>query len=133
MEYPSKNDIFIKFKALYDDKDEFIDYVLIDSSENFRNVINYKSNPIIGKKISEIVLENENDILEFKTLYYHMIPNTRRKCEIYLEKLEKWYMVNIFSDDKDYLLLFYTDITRYKNDIKRPSIKPFNGYLKKAK
>ncbi len=133
MEYPSKNDIFLKFKALYDEKDKFIDYILIDNSENFLNVINYKSNPFLGKKISEIVLDNENDILDLKHLYYHAIPNTRRKFERFIEALETWYLINIYSDEKDYLLIFYTDINRYKKGDKKPAIKSFYSYDKKAK
>lgn len=125
MEYPSKNDIFLKFKALYDEKDKFLDYVLIDSSEVFHNVINHKINSIIGKKLSAIVMENKNDVLNLKTLYYHMIPKTRRKFEVYNEESEKWYLINIFSDERDYLFLFYTDISRYKISTKGPPIKSF--------
>ena len=88
MEYPSKNDIFIKFKALYDEEDKFVDYILIDSSEDFHNVINHKIIHFIGKRVSEIVLENTNDILNLKTLYYHMIPKTRKKFEVYNEESE---------------------------------------------
>lgn len=133
MEYPSKNDIFLKFKALYDEKGKFIDYILIDSSENFHNAINHKINSIIGKKVSEIVTENRSDILNLKTLYYHMIPKTRRKFEIYDGESERWYLINIFSDEKDYLVLFYTDITRYKNGTKGPPIKSFKEADKSVK
>ena len=133
MEYPSKNDIFLKFKALYNEKDKFIDYILIDNSENLLNIINYKSNPFLGKKISEIALDDQMDILGLKNLYYHMIPKARRKFEVYNEILERWYSVNIFSDERDYLLMFYSDITRYKDENKNPPVEPFNGYEKIAK
>ena len=133
MEYPSRNDIFLKFKALYDEKDKFVDYILIDSSEDFHNSINHKVNYIIGKKVSEIVMESRNDILNLKTLYYHMIPRTRRKFEVYNGESERWYLINIFSDEKDYLFLFYTDITRYKIGIKGPPIKSFKDTDKSAK
>lgn len=123
MEYPSKNDIFLKFKALYDGKNNFLDYILVDTSENFHNVIDYKSNPYLGKKISEIALEDENDILNLKNLHYHMIPKTRRKFEMYIEELGIWYLVNMFSDERDYLLIFYTDISKYKDGGKPPTSK----------
>ncbi len=123
MEYPSKNDFFIKCKALYDGKDKFFDYMLIDNSENFPCIINCKSNPFLGKRISEIVLEDQMDKLALREIYYHMIPNTRRKFEIYIESLKFWYIINIFSDERDCLLLFYTDITRYKNKVKEPLVK----------
>ncbi len=133
MEYPSRNDFFLRFKALYDENDKFIDYLLIDNSENFPCIINYKSNPFLGKRISEIVLEDEKDRLAHKEIYYHMIPKARRKFEIYIETLKCWYIINIFSDKRDFLLLIYTDITRYKNNVKEPLIEPFDGYEKIAK
>ena len=130
MEYPSKNDIFLKFKALYDEEDKFLDYILIDSSEGIYNVINHKIKSIIGEKISDIVTDSRNDILNLKTLYYHMIPKTRRKFEIYNEESGRWYLINIFSDEKDYLFLFYTDISRYKNGKKGPPVKSFKEAYK---
>ena len=133
MEYPSKNDLFLKFKAIFDEKDKFLDYILIDGSNNFNNIINLKIKSIIGKKISEIVMDSKNDILNLKILYYHMIPQTKRKFEIYNEEVDRWYLINIFSDEKDYLFLFYTDITRYKNGIKGPPIKSFKDVDKSAK
>lgn len=133
MEYPSKNDIFLRFKVLYNENDNFTDYILIDTSDNFHNVINHKPNAFIGKRISEIVLGNGNDFLKLKYLYYHMIPNTRRKFEIFIEELKRWYLVNIFSDERDYLLIFYTDINRYKKEDHKSHIKLVDAYDEKEK
>lgn len=128
MEYPSRNDFFLKFKAIYNEKNRFVDYILVDSSKNLDDIINCESITLMGKKVFEIVLENKNNILGLKELSYHMIPNTRRKFEIYNEELGIWHLVNIFSDGKDYLLIFYTDITRFKDDDKNPLIKSFKDY-----
>ena len=133
MEYPSKHDIFLKFKAIYDKNDKFTDYILVDSSSNFNNVINHKIKSIIGKKISEIAIDNRNDILNLNTIYCHMIPNARRKFEVYNGESERWYLINIFSDEKEYLFLFYTDITKYKSVTKAPPIKSFKGFDRSAK
>lgn len=121
MEYPSKNDFFLKFKAIYNDHDEFIDYILIDISKNCHILIDYKNYLILGKRISEIALESKINILGLKDFYYHMIPNARRKFEIYIEELENWYLVNIFSDGKDDLVMIYTDVTRYKKKDEGPN------------
>lgn len=118
MEYPARHDFFLSFKALFNSRGEFIDYILINFSENFKIVdSNKRPEQLIGKRLSELFIENEDNILG--ELYYHMLPNTRRKFERYIEKLDRWYLINIFSDDKNYLILFYTDITKLKSEIKK--------------
>lgn len=114
MEYPSKYDFFLRFKALFNDNGNFIDYILVNVSDNFQNVVNIKSELILGKKISQIIAEYESSIFGIKDIYYNMIPKTRRKFEEFIDELDRWYSVNIFSDEKDYLVLFYNDITRIK-------------------
>lgn len=114
MEYPSKYDFFLRFKALINDNGNFIDYILVNVSDNFQNVVNIKSELILGKKISQIIAEYDSSIFGIKDIYYNMIPKTRRKFEEFIDELDRWYSVNIFSDEKDYLVLFYNDITRIK-------------------
>lgn len=117
MEYPSSCDFFLKFKALIDDNGFFKDYILENTSCNFPKVTNIMRECIIGKRLSEIVIEYENDIIGLKDIYYSTIPKTRKKFEKYIEDKDKWYTINLFSDEKDYMLIFYNDITR----IKKPS------------
>ena len=63
MEYPSRNDFFLKFKAIYNEKNRFVDYILVDSSKNLDDIVNCESINIMGKKVFEIVLENKNNML----------------------------------------------------------------------
>lgn len=123
MEYSSQFDFFLGFKALIDDRGNFIDYILICVSCDLQRIINIKSEKILGKKLSEISLEHGGDILALRDIYYNAIPNTKRKFEKYSEELGKWYSINIFSDDNGYLLLFYNDITRNKKTMSM-TIKP---------
>ena len=114
MEYPSKNDFFLNFKALVDEAGHFIDYILVNLSDNFHAVTGIKAERALGRKISEMALEFENEIFGIKDVYYNMIPNTRRKFEKYVADLDRWYLISIFSDNRDFLMLFYNDITRIK-------------------
>lgn len=116
MEYPSKNDFFLKFKAIFNSQGMFLDYILVSVSNNFFYSTRTKSDNIIGEKISKIVTEN-NNLFGLKDFYNNMIPNTKIKFEIYIENLDRWYLVNLFSDENDYLLLIYNDITRMKDQI----------------
>jgi len=98
----------------------FLDYILVSVSNNFFYSTRTKSDNIIGEKISKIVTENDN-IFGLKDFYNNMIPNTKIKFEIYVENLDRWYLVNLFSDENDYLLLIYNDITRMKEQIDNQS------------
>ena len=118
MEYPSRFDFFIQFKAIFNHQGKFNDYVLVNTSENFRMVAGVKSETLIGEKISKIVVERK-DIFGLQDFYYNMIPGTRRKYEKYIEELDRTYIINIFSDDRDYLILFYTDITSLKKSTEK--------------
>lgn len=114
MEYPSKNDFFLSFKALVNENGHFVDYILVNISDNFQRVTDIKGERILGKKISEIVQEYENDLFGIKDIYYNMIPKTRRKFEKHIAELDRWYLISIFSDNRDFLVLFYNDITKIK-------------------
>lgn len=122
MEHPTKYDFFLNFKAIYNEKNEFVDYLLLDVSNNFKNIFGIKAEFLIGKKISEIVALDDNINYGIRDIYYYMIPNTRRKFEKYFEDIGRWYFINIISDEKDYLLLFFTDITKIKQETKKQDI-----------
>lgn len=114
IEYPSRNDFFLNFKALVNEEGHFVDYILVNISDNFQAVTGIKTERILGRKVSEIVLEYENDLFGIKDIYYNMIPKTSRKFELHMEETDRWYLVSVFSDSRDFLMLFYNDITRIK-------------------
>ena len=116
MEYPSKNDFFIRFKALINERGRFLDYVLVEVSDNFYYATGMNSDRVLGEKLSSMVIEMENPVLGLKSFHYHMLPRNRRKFEYYVEEEDRWYLVNIYSDERDYLMMVYTDITRYYED-----------------
>jgi hypothetical protein len=63
MEYPSKNDFFMKFKALFSEKERFMDYVLVETSKNFKTATRVSPDKLLGMKLTDIVLEIENEVL----------------------------------------------------------------------
>ena len=113
MEYPSGNDFYLKFKAIYCKDGNFEDYVLMYISETFYDVSKINPGLILGKKFSEIAVDN-SEILGFKDLYFTMTPRTKIKYEIYLREIGRWYLIVIHTetDDSDYdLIIYYIDIT----------------------
>ncbi|MDW7669427.1 MAG: diguanylate cyclase [Bacillota bacterium] len=118
MEHLSKNDFFLIFKGIFNTEGYFEDYILTKTSENFHKVSGINPNEILGEKISKIAADDINKI-NLREIQKHMVPNTQRKYERYLKDLDKIYFINIFSDDRDYLIIFYTDITKYKKELEK--------------
>ena len=67
-------------------------------------------------KLTDIVLEIDNPILSLKEFHYHMLPKSRRKFDHYVKEEARLYTVNMFSDENDYLIMLYTDITNIKSE-----------------
>ncbi|MDD2493593.1 MAG: diguanylate cyclase [Tissierellia bacterium] len=116
MEYPSINDFYLKLKSIYNKDGNFIDYVLIYISENFSKATKINTNLIMGEKLSDIVIENDN-ILGLKEFYFNMLPKTKGKHEIYIENLDRWYIINIFNDKEENLVIFYCDISEIRKNL----------------
>lgn len=117
MEYPP-NDFYLKFKTIYNKDGRLIDYVLIFISESFSNTVNIKPEQILGKYFSDIAVDNAN-ILGFKKIYLNMVPMVKLKFDMYIEEMERWYLINIFNDksyNDDNVFIYYSDITDIKND-----------------
>ncbi|WP_128425176.1 hypothetical protein [Gudongella oleilytica] len=119
MEYPSKYDFFIRFKALFNEKGRFIDYILIEVSDNFSKATKITSDFILGMKLADMAIDIDSPVLGLKEFHYHMLPNTRRKFEHFVQKDNRWYLVNLYSDERDYLMMIYTDITKVKEEAGR--------------
>lgn len=121
MEYPSINDFYIKLKAMYNKDGNFIDYMLIFISDNFYKATGINPNLILGKSFSDILVENGN-ILCLKDIYFNLIPNSKGKYEIFIKELERWYVINVFSDksanEEDISIMFFNDITNIRAGIK---------------
>lgn len=118
MEYPSTNDFYLKFEAIYNDNGNFADYILIYIGETFYTATNIVPEKLIGRKISDIVIE-DGDKLCLKELYYNIIPKNRGKYEVYIKELERWYLVNIFTDKsqrENVMIMYYSDMTSIINN-----------------
>jgi len=116
MEYPA-TDFYLKFKTIYNKEGNFIDYELIYISDTFYQSAKIDPKKILGKKFSDIVVENTNK-LYFKEIYISMLPKTNRKFDIYIDEMERWYLINIFTDKNkgdDLLIVYYADVTDIRN------------------
>lgn len=116
MEYNSFNDFCLIFKPEYNKEGNVKDYILEYVSDSFQNAANISPGLILGKRFSEIAVEN-SDKLGFKEMYIVINPNSKSKHTTYLKDLERWYLINIFNCTQNYnghLIISYIDITDIK-------------------
>ena len=117
-------DFYLKLKIIYNRKGSFIDYLVTYVSDNFYNATNIVPDQLLGKNLSDIVVDYA-DKLYFKEIYINMIPKTKLKFDIYIDELERWYLINIFTDEsnnEDSVVIYYADITDIKNNIQAQEI-----------
>ena len=123
MEYSSKYDFYLKFKPIFNKDGKFIDYILTYISDSFTEAVGINKELILGKSFSEIVVDF--DVFGFKEFYFNIIPKSKTKHELYIKKLERWYLISAFTDMSNYegeLIIYYIDIT----DIKQSEQSLFN-------
>lgn len=119
MEYHSKFDFYLKFKPEYDEGGKFLDYILIYVSDSFveaTNISKQEVSNILGKKFSEILLDLSVLNIDIKKLYFKLNPKAKIKYELYIEDLNRWYLINAFTDkgNGEETIVYYTDITDLK-------------------
>ncbi len=118
MEYPV-NDFYLKFKAIYNKEGNFIDYVLTYISDTFYKIAKIDPQSLLGRKFSDIVVDYAHKLC-FKEIYINMIPKTKLKFDVYIDELERWYLINIFTDksnNEDSVIIYYADVTDVKNNM----------------
>lgn len=113
MEYSTQHDYYICFEEVLDHGEVHIHYQLKYISENFSKFSELDINEIIGKNMSELIDDYERDFFFLKDIYNHLGPNAIRKFEKHDKESDRWYLVNIFSENKG-LMILYTDITVMK-------------------
>ena len=116
MEYSRHYDYLIKFDAQVDREGEIIQYLASYVSENFDKISHVKAYEIIGKSMTQIIelfSKGEEDCFFLEDIYSRIGPNVARKFEKYMPSTDRWYLVNVFTREKN-LLILYTDITVIK-------------------
>lgn len=117
MEYSPKYDFYIKFKPIYNKDGNFVDYILTYVSDSFYEIVGIEPENLLGKRISEIVVDM--DLFGLKNLYFNIIPKSKLKYELYIKELERWYLINTFTDMSyrhEVLTIYYIDITDIKQN-----------------
>ncbi|KKK45609.1 hypothetical protein LCGC14_0998090 [marine sediment metagenome] len=106
---------FAHHKVIFDDNGKPIDYVFLEINPAFEKFTGLQKDLIIGKKVTEAlpgIVDSDFDWIG----YYGEVSLTgeRKSFEQYFEPLDKWYSVEVYSSEKGYFTVIFTDITRIK-------------------
>ena len=114
----ANNDFFLKFRPVYDEEKEIVDYTLLEASGNFHNVTKTEEKDLIGRSILKIAADY-NRVLGLEEYYFYSISKSGRKFELYNEELDRWYFISIYLNKDGDVIVFYTDITVIEEQLRK--------------
>ena len=106
---------FAHHKVIFDENGKPIDYRFLEINPAFEKFTGLQKDLIIGKTVTEAIpgiIDSDFDWIG----YYGEVSLTgeRKSFEQFFEPLNRWYSVEVYSSEKGYFTVIFTDITRIK-------------------
>lgn len=106
---------FALHKIVLNDKGAPIDYIFIDINDAFTKLTNLKRENIIGKKLTEVLPDIENDTVDWISTYGQVVlTGNSINFENYSETLKKWYSILAYKMDEEQFAVLIHDVTKRK-------------------
>lgn len=106
---------FAYHKIIVDENNKPIDYEFIEANPAFEEFTGLKVENIIGKTVTEVLPEIENDPADWIGKYGKVaLEGTPITFDNYSEPLDQWYFVSAYSPKKDYFAVTFTNISAHK-------------------
>lgn len=106
---------FALHKIVLNDKGAPIDYIFIDINDAFTKLTNLKRENIIGKKVTEVLSDIENDTVDWISTYGQVVlTGNSINFENYSETLKKWYSILAYKMDEEQFAVLIHDVTKRK-------------------
>lgn len=119
------NDFYLKFGIICNKEGNCIDYILEYVSDEFEGITDIDPSTVLGRKLSDLLIDYGNR-LSLKEIYFRIITNMKLKFDIFIDDLQRLYLVSVFRDrscGKKQMIVFFSDITQVKeSDIKPAKI-----------
>ena len=91
------------------------DYVFLEINDSFEKMTGLKKNQIIGKPVTEVLPNIDQDPADWIGLYGKVAQTGKPiHFENYAEALDRWYTVSAYSPQKGYFVTLFTEITERK-------------------
>ena len=106
---------FAYCKLILDKNDKPSDYKILFVNNAFEEIMNYKKEDIINKRISSIIKDDKKKLINRINLCAEVALNGKTKeIEEYSPLLNKWFKMQIHSTEKFYFSLICMDVTELK-------------------
>jgi PAS domain S-box-containing protein len=97
-------------KMIYDKNNRPIDFIYINVNKAFENLTGLKN--VIGRNVSEIIPGIKDSSPELLEKYGRAaLTGKPEKFEIYLDLLNIWFSISVFSPEKEYFIAVFDVIT----------------------
>ncbi len=108
-------DAFLYGKIIVDREGNPVDWVFLDVNDSYGKVTGLKREQVIGKKVSELYPDEQNDPSDWIRKYGHVaLTGEPTHFEGYRLSLKKWLHVSSYSPKKGYFVAIFEDITERK-------------------
>lgn len=111
MECKSNNDFYFSFIPIFNNNNEFSDFLLMDVNDSFVDLFNIEKDKIVGKKVTDIIVNFHDFFPSFKYIYYNMTPGNNKKYRKYLVELKKNYLINVFTLTDFRTYIYFSDLS----------------------
>ncbi|MBN2694290.1 PAS domain S-box protein [bacterium] len=106
---------FAHHKILLDENGVPIDYEFLDVNQYFETLFEKPKESIVGKKVTDLIPTIKDEPFNWIGFYGDIALNKKTaEFEQFLEVENKWFKVNVFSDEKYFFSTIFTDITKIK-------------------
>ncbi|WKY45747.1 PAS domain S-box protein [Eubacteriaceae bacterium ES2] len=104
--------------VLLNDKGVPIDYEFLEVNTAFEKFTGLKAKNIIGRKATEVIDDIENDDFDWISEYGKIaLEGGLYEIEQYSGAFDKWYQIQVVSDERFYFATYFTDITEFHSQV----------------
>ena len=102
-------------KIILDREGKPTDYELIEVNKAFERLVTSNEVTMIGKNQRDIIPDNVTNPFDWISFYGEVaLSGKSASIEQYSEVLDRWYSVEVYSQEKGYFTTIYIDITNFK-------------------
>ena len=108
-------DSFAYHKIVVDKNGKPIDYIFLETNDEFHKMLGIKREDVIGRKVTEVIPGIGNDSTDWIGIYGKVaLSGEIKRMESYSSALKKWYSVAIYCPEPGYFATLFEDITGRK-------------------
>ena len=108
-------DGFAYHKIVVDKAGKPVDYVFLEVNRAFERMTGLKRERIIGKRVTEAISGNEEDVADWIGVYGRVaLTGEPVHFETYSEPVDKWLRIEAYCPEKGHFVALYEDITERK-------------------